>query len=127
MRPQVAPLIDYRSATPYALDEDLGWNDLSCNNIGEPNGEPAPPAGVVPMPNREAVALSKPDVPAADPAPVKRAAFTLRIDSERHFKLRHACLLQQRSAQQLPTEALDSLLMQMPELQPTAGKAGKRC
>ncbi|RXZ65520.1 hypothetical protein [Pelagerythrobacter rhizovicinus] len=46
----------------------------------------------------------------------KRAAFTLRLDAERHLKLRLACTVRNRSAQQIVTEALDALLARMPEL-----------
>lgn len=45
-----------------------------------------------------------------------RAAFTLRLDSERHLKLRLACTVRGRSAQQLVTEALDALLDEMPDV-----------
>ena len=37
----------------------------------------------------------------------RRAAFTLRVDEIRHLKLRLACTMQGRSAQQLVTQALD--------------------
>lgn len=40
----------------------------------------------------------------------KRAAFTLRLDAERHLKLRLAATLQGVSAQALVTEALDGML-----------------
>jgi len=46
----------------------------------------------------------------------KRAAFTLRLDQNRHLKLRLACTVKGRSAQQLVTEALDALLSEMPEI-----------
>lgn len=46
----------------------------------------------------------------------KRAAFTLRLDGDRHLKLRLACTVRNRSAQQIVTEALDALLGTMPEL-----------
>lgn len=46
----------------------------------------------------------------------KRAAFTLRLDQERHLKLRLACTVRNRSAQQLVTDALDALLEDMPEI-----------
>ncbi|MGB3740405.1 MAG: hypothetical protein WA948_13770 [Pontixanthobacter sp.] len=46
----------------------------------------------------------------------KRAAFTLRLDAERHLKLRLACTLRNVSAQQLVTDALDTMLGTMPEL-----------
>ena len=56
----------------------------------------------------------------------KKAAFTLRLDSERHLKLRLACAVDGRSAQLLVTAALDRLLEQMPELDAMAGKAKRK-
>jgi hypothetical protein len=54
-------------------------------------------------------------------APAKaRAAFTLRIDPERHFKLRLACAVTGRSAQQLVTGALDEFLNSLPEVEAMA-------
>lgn len=55
-----------------------------------------------------------------------KAAFTLRLDRERHLKLRLACAVDGRSAQQLVTEALDQLLERMPELDGLAAKAKRR-
>ncbi|MCY7271814.1 MAG: hypothetical protein LH485_07180 [Sphingomonas bacterium] len=52
-----------------------------------------------------------------------KAAFTLRLDKERHLKLRLACAVTGRSAQQLVTDALDSLLADMPELDGMAERA----
>lgn len=52
-----------------------------------------------------------------------KAAFTLRLDPERHLKLRLACAVRGRSAQQLVTDALDSLLGEMPELDHMADQA----
>ncbi|QIG80997.1 hypothetical protein [Stakelama tenebrarum] len=40
----------------------------------------------------------------------RRAAFTLRLDPERHLRLRLASALSNRSAQQIVTEALDAFL-----------------
>lgn len=45
-----------------------------------------------------------------------KAAFTLRLDAERHLKLRLACAVMHRSAQQLLTAALDELLDDLPEI-----------
>jgi len=53
----------------------------------------------------------------------KRAAFTLRLDSDRHLKLRLACTLRSKSAQQLVTDALDSLLGDMPDVKKLAAQA----
>ena len=55
-----------------------------------------------------------------------KAAFTLRLDPERHLKLRLACAVNGRSAQQLVTDALDQLLEHMPELDSMAAKAKRK-
>ncbi len=44
------------------------------------------------------------------------SAFTLRLDSERHLKLRLACAATGCSAQRLVVQALDDLLVSMPEI-----------
>ena len=51
-----------------------------------------------------------------------KAAFTLRLDPDRHLKLRLACALSRRSAQQLVTEALDIFLDSRPELDALSGQ-----
>ena len=82
--------------------------------------EPAPAPAPVP-----AVAT-----PARSPARAAKgkakAAFTLRLDPQRHLKLRLACAVRGRSAQQLVTDALDQLLSGMPELDDMADKAQNR-
>ena len=45
-----------------------------------------------------------------------RAAFTLRLDSERHLRLRIASAVTHRSAQQLVSHALDQFLTTLPEV-----------
>ena len=55
-----------------------------------------------------------------------KAAFTLRLDAPRHLKLRLACAVNGRSAQQLVTDALDQLLDSMPELEAMAEKAKRK-
>jgi hypothetical protein len=91
-----------------------------------------PEVQVEPEPEFEASTLVKPKVvlvtpvqkPVASTVPKKRAApgqkgkaaFTLRLDNDRHLKLRLACAVSNRSAQMLVTEALDSLLDNMPEI-----------
>lgn len=81
----------------------------------------AAPASVAPAPVTEAPAAK----PAADRRSASRtashserakAAFTLRLDGDRHLKLRLACAVSGRSAQQLVTEALDQLLQSRPEV-----------
>lgn len=56
----------------------------------------------------------------------RRAAFTLRVDSERHLKLRLACTVRGRSAQQLVTEALDRLLDELPEISSLAAQLARK-
>ncbi|WP_210358273.1 hypothetical protein [Sphingomonas beigongshangi] len=46
-----------------------------------------------------------------------KAAFTLRVDAERHLRLRLASAITNRSAQDLVTEALDALLAAIPEVE----------
>ena len=62
----------------------------------------------------------------AAPGTKAKAAFTLRLDPQRHLKLRLACAVDGRSAQQLVTDALDQLLERMPDLDGLAEKAKRR-
>lgn len=64
--------------------------------------------------------------PRSAPGSKGKAAFTLRLDRERHLKLRLACAVDGRSAQQLVTDALDQLLQRMPELDSMADKAKRK-
>jgi hypothetical protein len=50
------------------------------------------------------------------PGTKEKAAFTLRLDGERHLKLRLACAIRHQSAQNLVTDALDAFLASMPEI-----------
>ena len=90
---------------------------------------------VAALPIKVAVAATAPaPVPAPRRAPRPRsapgskakAAFTLRLEPDRHLKLRLACAVNGRSAQQLVTDALDQLLERMPELDGLAAKAKRR-
>jgi hypothetical protein len=56
----------------------------------------------------------------------RRTAFTLRLDRERHFRLRLAAMIQGVSAQALVTEALDALLAQFDELDTIAAHLRRR-
>jgi len=96
---------------------------------------PAPAPIVAALPIKVAVAATAPaPVPAPRRAPRPRsapgskakAAFTLRLEPDRHLKLRLACAVNGRSAQQLVTDALDQLLERMPELDGLAAKAKRR-
>ncbi|MGZ8307147.1 MAG: hypothetical protein ACXWU6_11235 [Allosphingosinicella sp.] len=88
----------------------------------EPEPEPEPKvqalgeARIVKLPRSRNAATRAPS-----PAVRAKAAFTLRLDPERHLKLRLACALSRRSAQQLVTEALDDFLDSLPELEALSG------
>lgn len=55
-----------------------------------------------------------------------KAAFTLRLDHDRHLRLRLASALQNISAQHLVTEALDAFLQSLPEVDELARQLPSR-
>jgi hypothetical protein len=79
--------------------------------VVEPVEPVAPVVSVVPV-----IEAAKPRVAAVRAAPGSRgkAAFTLRLDGERHLKLRLVCAVNHRSAQQIVTQALDEFLQRQP-------------
>lgn len=74
-----------------------------------------PRAHVVPLPKRP-LAKAKADGG-------KKAAFTLRLDGERHLRLRLATAVTGQSAQQIVTSALDAMLASIPEVEALAERA----
>jgi hypothetical protein len=87
----------------------------------------AEPPAAKPQPIAEAgPAVRRQPKPRSAPGSKAKAAFTLRLDSDRHLKLRLACAVNSRSAQLLVTEALDALLDSMPELGAMAEKAKRK-
>ena len=90
---------------------DLGWNDMGHDDQ----------VVTLPVTNRRMVkASATPRRSAASQG--RRAAFTLRLDPERHLKLRLAGTMQDMSAQALVVEALDRLLADIPELDAIAAQ-----
>jgi hypothetical protein len=91
--------------------------------------EAAPTPAETPKSTASAV-VALPKRPSVAAAPGKKSAFTLRVDADRHFRLRLATAVTGRSAQQLVTEALDQLLASIPEVQSLAERVpasgGKR-
>jgi hypothetical protein len=115
-------------------DEDESEEVAELEAVQETAGEAeAPEVVVLPRPSRKPVVVSA-EVPAPRRAPRPRsapgskakAAFTLRLDPGRHLKLRLACAVDGRSAQQLVTAALDQLLSRMPELDAMAARAKRK-
>ena len=88
--------------------------------------EPAPVAVIAQPVAAPAPAPVRARRPRAAPGSKGKSAFTLRLDPSRHLKLRLACAVDGRSAQQLVTDALDQLLQAMPELESMAEKAPRK-
>ncbi|MCA1662374.1 MAG: hypothetical protein LC648_09595 [Novosphingobium sp.] len=92
-----------------------------------PELQPEPPSALIPLAaHRLARAAAQISERRSAIADGRRAAFTLRVDEARHLKLRLACTVQGRSAQQLVTEALDRLLDELPGLDDLAKRARRR-
>jgi hypothetical protein len=99
--------------------------DAAAEAVAESQTAPVltiPVRAVQPEP-QPAPAPARPRRPRAAPGSKGKAAFTLRLDPSRHLKLRLACAVDGRSAQQLVTDALDRLLNEMPELDSMAERA----
>ena len=103
-----------------AIAESYAAESYAAEALPAPAPVEAPASAVVALPRRP--------VPAA--APGKKSAFTLRVDAERHLRLRLATAVTGRSAQLLVTEALDLLLASIPEIESLAERVpasgGKR-
>lgn len=125
MRPQLGSIPTEVAAN---LD-DLGWNDMGNDHVDE-SGVVVPLTPLATSEQRKLVirrhATSTAGKPAtsakADAGASKRAAFTLRLDAQRHLKLRLASTISNRSAQQIVTEALDALLAEIDDLDSLAAR-----
>jgi len=117
----------------YGATDDLGWNDM-----GESRPAPVAPVPVtapiepIPLPPvliereelklevetpRPVTATRSAHIARQSPSKKPRAAFTLRLDAERHLRLRLASAVTNRSAQNLVTAALDAFLQTLPEVE----------
>lgn len=98
-----------------ALDEQIA--------SAEPRPEPAPrPAAIEikPVPDGALARVAR-EVAAKK----GKAAFTLRLDQDRHLRLRLASAVSGRSAQQLVTQALDQFLATLDEVEALAVQLGQ--
>ena len=98
--------------------------DTEAEEVMAPVAAPAPI--VVATKPVSAPAPRRAPRPRSAPGSKGKAAFTLRLDPARHLKLRLACAVGGRSAQQFVTDALDQLLDRMPELDAMAEKAKRK-
>jgi hypothetical protein len=101
MRPQ-----GFAADLDQARLDDLGWNDM---------GDAAPPEAPLVLRQQAEIAREFAGPAAAPAADARKSAFTLRLDGERHLRLRLVCAARHRSAQQIVIQALDELLARMPE------------
>jgi hypothetical protein len=106
---EARPAMRRQAPTETSSLDDLGWNDL----------------GELPPVLQEREVLAAAVTPAAAAAIGResaeqtargKAAFTLRLDAERHLRLRLASAVAGKSAQLLMIDALDGLLSRMPEV-----------
>lgn len=114
------------AAIAAAAHEDLGWNDM-----GHPGAEIfrlTPEDAEIPQVLRQQHEIHRRMARERRSALAdgRRAAFTLRVDAERHLKLRLACTLRNCSAQQLVTEALDQWLDALPDVAEFAAEMAKK-
>jgi hypothetical protein len=109
------------TAELYEPEAETGVEAEAEAEVDEAPALPAAPAPVV-----VALAPRRAPHPRSAPGSKGKAAFTLRLDPERHLKLRLACAVAGRSAQQFVTDALDQLLDRMPELDAMAAKAKRK-
>jgi hypothetical protein len=113
MRPQLAPLPELTPVDAEKL-EDLGWNDMGDASENE---KPAPAKRKkIASPKKSRGASKNPDKLA------RRAAFTLRLDADRHLKLRLAATMHGMSAQALITDALDKMFGEIEDLESLASR-----
>lgn len=116
------------------INDDLGWNDMgedlpaSAPALAMTQPEPATPAPVSPITEQLQVLAERINArparksrrPAALSGGGRKAAFTLRLDAERHLRLRLLSAMTNRSAQQLLIEALDALIARNDKLKDLA-------
>ncbi|MHA6721027.1 hypothetical protein ACX40Y_16465 [Sphingomonas sp. RS6] len=147
--PAPAPLADAAvrpPVTPVERPAVLRQREVLDRRLAEPAAEAVPepvePAQAAPVepPVPAAAAESEPEAaPVATRALSRnlvdrvardvrakkgKAAFTLRLDTDRHLRLRLASAVTNRSAQQLVTEALDALLASLKEVDTLARQVG---
>ncbi|HEX7855495.1 MAG TPA: hypothetical protein VF503_17570 [Sphingobium sp.] len=125
--PPVVPVPSPVAQHIAAIQETLSRRDeeraQAARAAAQPPAPPAPaPRLTPPAPRKVKAKALVATPPAARPAAVpavasnRKSAFTLRIDAERHLRLRLLSAVTNRSAQQLLIGALDALIAQHPNI-----------
>lgn len=118
--------------------EDLGWNDMGAEQAREQD-DTAPKAVASPARKQQQEIAERIEKPVKSKVSKpkktkrksalkqgKRAAFTLRLDADRHLKLRLAATIQGISAQNFVTQALDAQLAEIEELETLAASIKRK-
>ena len=156
MRPQLHPIHQLKETASFVFEDDLGWNDHGEDHdeqlhpavlAAQAESEIEVSAEVVQLKSADLSTMTVPEVAfqqeefvqrvgqnnerqakprGASMSRSGRVAFTLRLDAERHLKLRLASTVDGRSAQQIVTEALDRLIDEMPEIEALVSRLNKR-
>ncbi|HET8611829.1 MAG TPA: hypothetical protein VFL92_03580 [Sphingomonas sp.] len=140
-RPAMRPQGFSGFGNPAGAMDDLGWNDMGAAElppmpiaepavlrerealkaeIETPRPQPAPEPVVESRPAMTGAALRRIGGQLRAKQAKAKSAFTLRLDADRHLRLRLATAVCDRSAQQLVTEALDAFLATLPEVEDLA-------
>lgn len=109
--------------------EDLGWNDMGGGTGLRPDRDAVPPVLIergaleteleqrtVAATSVSLAAASRIGREAAQKTSGTKAAFTLRLDADRHLRLRLASAVTKTSSQNLVIQALDEFLRRLPEV-----------
>ena len=107
-----------------SAEDDLGWNDLGEDRpvtFAEPEVKRQQTRLVHRIADANTAAMQQ----AEAAANARRAAFTLRLDEERHLRLRLASTVAGESAQNLVTRALDEFLARHPNIEHLAAQVRK--
>ena len=129
---RAAPIVPADTVPEVVIQQE----DIAARLGATPEAAPVPPAPPVEAKPAPAAVKAEAEQVDAEVVPISRArptlngaakaAFTLRLDAERHLRLRLACAVDHRSAQQIVTQALDEYLAGMPEIDALAGNVPAR-
>ena len=121
--PEQPPVVAQQRAIAESFDTEEADEVEAVETVSEDDGlgqtEAAAAPVAAPKPARvkaQVVSIKKRGTSPAG----RKAAFTLRLDADRHLRLRLACAVTGRSAQQIVTGALDGFLATLPEVETMA-------
>ncbi len=122
-RGRPADPVEPDEAGPGAETSDVAETEVAAQQqavIERFGAEPAESETAPPAKRRTAKVVALPRRAAGTTG--RKAAFTLRLDADRHLRLRLATTVLGRSAQQIVTAALDDMLATIPEIEALASR-----